>query len=95
MPEWAKPHKICKQTFNTTKILRLALQSLVFYKLITVISDIQVMMLQYTDQLRTASIEIVDAIYFQITTNPENDHSKTRGCSTYVFNKRELKSKGT
>jgi hypothetical protein len=90
MPEWAKSHKICKKTFNTTKILRLALQSLVFYKLITVISDIQVMMLQYTDQLRTASIEIVDAIYFQITapetnftTNPENDHSKTRGCSTY------------
>jgi hypothetical protein len=102
MPEWAKSHKICKQTFNTTKILRLALQSLVFYKLITVIADIQVMMLQYTDQLRTASIEIVDAIYFQIiapetnfTTNPEKDHSKTRGCSTYVFNKRELKSKGT
>jgi hypothetical protein len=47
------------------------------------------MMLQYTDRLRPASIEIVDAICFQITapetnftTNPENDHSKTRGWST-------------
>lgn len=86
----------CKQTFNMTNILIPALQSLVFYNMIPVISDIQIMTLQYTDQLRTSSIEIVDAICFQITaretnftTNPENDHSKSRGWSTYVFNKRK------